>query len=160
MSSSPQMRLCGHRAVVWPASAESCSHLEQWMCSKKCNQAAEDRRLCGRDCGCTGYSKKRRLLREHRREMRVMVELIEEYGLEDELEERLIDETGNTNFIFGEREPMDEGRDQEDPEAALRQEVNDKSAFLAGARCIVEARETVTELERARRRLEDLTGLR
>ena len=116
--------------------------------------------VCWRDCGCTGYAKKRRLLREHRRKMRVMDELIEDHGLEEELQERLVDETGNTNFWLGEHEVMDEGSDQEDPEAALRKEVDDKHAFLAGARCIVEARETATELERARMRLEDLSGLR
>ena len=55
---------------------------------------------------------------------------------------------------------MDEGSDQEDPEAVLRQEVADKSAFLAGARCIVEARGTVSDVERACMRLEDLSGLR
>ena len=52
--------------------------------------------------------------------MRIMDELIEENGLEEELEERLIDETGNTNFWLGEHESWDEGSDQEDPEAALR----------------------------------------
>ena len=39
-------------------------------------------------------------------------------------------------------------------------EVHHQSALLAGARCIVEARATATELERARMRLEDLSGLR
>ena len=116
--------------------------------------------VCWRDCGCTGYAKKRRLLREHRRKMRVMDELIEDHGLEEELQELLVDETGNTNFWLGEHEVMDEGSDQEDPEAALRKEVADKSAFLAGARCIVEAHVTARELERARMRLEDLSGLR
>ena len=92
--------------------------------------------------------------------MRVMDELIEDHGLEEELQERLEDETGNTNFWLGMHESMDEGSDEEDPEAELRKELDDKHAFLAGARCIVEARETATELERARMRLEDLSGLR
>ena len=92
--------------------------------------------------------------------MRVMDELIEDHGLEEELEERMIAETGNSNFWLGVHESMDADSDQEDPEAALRQEVDDKSAFLAGARCIVEAHVTARELERARMRLEDLSGLR
>ena len=39
----------------------------------------------GWECGCTSYAKKRRLLRAHRVQMRVMTELIEEQGLEEEL---------------------------------------------------------------------------
>ena len=122
--------------------------------------AEGDRSACWQGCGCTGYAQKRRLLRWHRRNMRVMDELIEDHGLEEELQELLVDETGNTNFWLGVHESMDADSDQEDPEAALHQEVDDKSAFLAGARCIVEARETATKLERARMRLEDLSGLR
>ena len=160
MSSSPQMRICSHCAKLKPTSAKSCFYLDRWMCSRECMHAEGDRSACWQGCGCTGYAKKRRLLREHRRNMRVMDELIEDHGLEEELQERLEDETGNTNFWLGMHESMDEGSDEEDPEAALRKEVADKSAFLAGARCIVEARETATKLERARMRLEDLSGLR
>ena len=96
--------------------------------------------------------------------MRVMDDLIEDHDLTDELQERLIDETGNTNFWLGE-DPggMDEGSDQEDPEAILRrrnqllqEEVNDKRAFVEGAQLILEGSKVVTDLERARMRLEDL----
>ena len=55
----------------------------------------------------TGYAKKRRLLREHRRSMRIMQELVNENGLTSELEERLTDETGNTNFWLGVDSDMD-----------------------------------------------------
>ena len=65
----------------------------------------------------TGYAKKRRLLREHRRNMRIMDELVDEHGLSSELEERLVDETGNTNFFLGEDAHIDEDSDQGDPEA-------------------------------------------
>ena len=93
--------------------------------------------------------------------MRVMDALIYDHGLRGEMTDRMVAETGNTNFWLGYQESMDaESDDEEDPEAALRKEVDDKSAFLAGARCIAEARETATELERARMRLEDLSGLR
>ena len=85
-----------------------------------------------------------------------MDELIEDHGLDEELEDRMVAETGNTNFWLGYIESMDEESDgEEDPEAALRKEVDDKHAFVDGARCIVEARETARELERARMRLED-----
>ena len=63
----------------------------------------------------TGYAKKRRLLREHRRNMRIMEELVNENGLTSELEERLIEETGNTHFWLGVDSVMDEPSDQEDP---------------------------------------------
>ena len=49
----------------------------------------------------------------------------------------------------------EESDGEEDPEQALRKEVDDKHAFLEGARCIVEARETARELQPARMRLED-----
>ena len=161
MSSSPQMRICSHCAELKPESARSCFYLDRWMCSRECIHAAGDRSACWQGCGCTRYSKKRRLLREHRRNMRVMDALIEDHGLEEELEDRMVAETGNTNFWLGYIESMDEESDgEEDPEAALRKEVDDKHAFVDGARCILEARETTTELERARMRLEDLSGLR
>ena len=77
--------------------------------------------VCWRDCGCTGYAKKRRLLRQHRVEMRIMSELIEEHGLDEELEERVVEETGNNSFWLGEDGDgpfaMDEGSDQDDPVA-------------------------------------------
>ena len=66
MSSSPQMRICSHCTELKPAaSAGSHCILGQWMCSRRCGHAAGDRTLCVscRDCGCTRYAKKRRLLR-------------------------------------------------------------------------------------------------
>ena len=93
--------------------------------------------------------------------MRVMQEVIEEHGLDEELDARLEDETGDPDkFCRSKDESVDEGSDQEDTEAALRKEVADKSAFPAGARCIADSRKTATHLERARMRLEDLSGLR
>ena len=91
--------------------------------------------------------------------MRVMDELIEEHVLEENLQECLEDETSYTIFWLGEHEVMDNGSDQEDPEAALRKDVGDKTAFLVGACCMVEARDTATEMERACMRLGNLSGL-
>ena len=95
--------------------------------------------------------------------MRIMDDLIDEHGLSPDLEERLIDETGNTNFFLGEDSEMDEGSDKDDPEAvadqranALLQESKDKQAFVAAAQDALACRAAVTELERARMMLEDL----
>ena len=101
--------------------------------------------------------------------MRVMDDLIADHNLGQELEDRLIEETGNTNFWLGEdtgRGGMDEDSDQEDPEAVLRQQVQDmrqeaadKTNLLAAAKMILEApprdRMVVLDLERARMELED-----
>ncbi len=101
--------------------------------------------------------------------MRVMDDLIADHNLGQELEHRLIEETGNTNFWLGEdsgQDSMDEDSDQEDPEAVLRQQVQDlrreaadKKALLEGAKMILEApprdRAVVSDLERARMELED-----
>ena len=102
-----------------------------------------------------------------------MDELIEDHDLVEELEERLIDETGNTNFWLGENNIMDADSDQEDPEAVAKQRVSEllqesedrKSLFeaVAGAlECrtmatdLVRARMMATDLERARMQLEDI----
>ena len=69
---------------------------------------------------------------------------------------------------------MDASSDQEESEAIdedtevivrfdvqqLRQEAIDKQAFLEAAQRIVAPRAVATDLERARRQLEDLRGLR
>ena len=108
-------------------------------------------------------------MRNHRRNVHVMDDLICDHNLHDELEDRLIEETRDTNFWLGEdsgQDGVDEDSDQEDPETALRQltqdlrrEVADKNAFLEGAKMILEApprdRAVVSDLERARMELED-----
>ena len=111
----------------------------------------------------TRYAKKRRLLRNHRRNMRVMDDVIEEHCLAEELEDRMIEETGNNNFWLGCHSDMDEDSDQEDPEAVakqrlddLLQETEDKQALVAAAQAALQCRVVATNLERARMRLEDL----
>ena len=92
-----------------------------------------------------------------------MDDIIDEHGLSSELEERLIDETGNTNFWLGEDTDMDEDSDQEDPEAVAKQRANDllqeskdKQAFVAAAQDTLAGRAVATALERAWMQLEDL----
>ena len=82
--------------------------------------------------------------------MRVMDELMREQGLEEELEERMEDETGNTNFWLGHCESMDEDSEQEDPEAALRLELADRIAFVEAATGALQYNKVSEDLERAR----------
>ena len=88
--------------------------------------------------------------------MRVMEEFIQERGLEEELEQRMIDETGNTNFWLGHTDYMDEDSEQEDPEAALRQELADKNAFVEAAAGVLQYSKIAAHLEHARLMLEDV----
>ena len=92
-----------------------------------------------------------------------MSEIIDEHGLPSEFEERLVDETGNTNFFLGDVPELDEDTDQEDPEAVARQRVSallkeseDKRAFVAAAQEELACRAAVTDMERARMQLEEL----
>ena len=95
--------------------------------------------------------------------MRVMDNLIDDHDLQDELEDRMIDETGNTNFWLGyDSEDMDEGSDKEDPEAVLaeqlkacRQEQVDLHHFVRAASDTLALRAMLTEVERARMQSED-----
>ena len=108
---------------------------------------------------------RRGLLRQHRENMRVMKDLIEEHGLGRKLRRRLIDQTGN-DFHLADHDFMDEDSDQEDPEAALRreladqsalrQEQADQSAFVEAASGALQYRKVATDLERARMMLEDV----
>ena len=159
-----QMRICTQCGEEKGYSEGSCFYLDRWVCSRRCRHDAGDRTVChGMDCGCTGYAKKRRWLRLHRRNMRVMEDVITDNGLEQELEECLIDETGNTNFWLGADSEKDEDSDQEDPEAIAKQQVSellheaaDKQAFVATVQGALQCRAMVTDLERARMRLEDM----
>ncbi len=136
----------------------------QWVCSRECGHAAGDRSGCLRwNCGCTDYAKKWRLLREHRVNMRVMDDVILDNGLDEELEDRLVQETGNTNFFLGLDADLDEPSDAEDPEEELRATVDGLRAEAADQRSLVQAvqgalecRGVLLDLERARMELEDL----
>ena len=146
-----------------PTGRANGRYLGQWMCSRECEHAAGDRSGCLRwNCGCTDYAKKRRLLREHRVNMRVMDDVILENGLDEELEDRLVQETGNTNFFLGLDADLDEPSDAEDPEEELRATVDGLRAEAADQRSLVQAvqgalecRGVLLDLERARMELED-----
>ena len=137
--------------------------LGRWYCSRECGHAAGDREACsGWECGCTRYAKKRRLLRRHREQMRVMMDLIEDNELEEILQDDMIDVTGNTGFWLGHISHMDEASDEEDPHAALekevaelRKEVADKQSLVNAVQGAIECRSVLTDLERARMQMED-----
>ena len=84
-----------------------------------------------------------------------MDDLIRKEGLEEQLEERMVAETGNTNLWLGLNEIMDEDSEQEDPEAALRQQLADKSAFVEAATGVLQLNKMAADLEHARMMLED-----
>jgi hypothetical protein len=143
------------------------------VCGLRCLHDAGDRTICKRTdypdfvCGCTGYAKKRRSLREHRVNMRVMDQVIQQNGLEEELDDELEEVTGNTNFWLGLDDVMDEDSDAEDPERALveenrelRRAAQDQKGFLEAVQGALECRALMTDVERARMQLEDMRGLR
>ena len=72
--------------------------------------------------------------------MRIMEDLIHEHGLDEELDERLIEETGNVNFWLGpDPVEMDEPSDAEEPDQQLRATVDALRAEAADQRALVEA---------------------
>ena len=111
------------------------------------------------------FAKKRRLLREHRAQMRIMDAIIQQHDLADDLSEETLHVTGNTGFWLGfDDEPggMDEESDGEDPEAALRREVEelrreaaDRQAFVAAVQGALDNDALRVGLERARMQLDD-----
>ena len=94
-----------------------------------------------------------------------MDDLIGDNGLAEELEDRMVGETGNTNFWLGMVGEMDEESDEEDPEAVANEEVHEllredkeKKSFIEAVQGALECRAMATDLERARMQLEDLRG--
>ena len=155
---------CGETAL--PKDAHSCFYKRAWVCSRVCLHAAGDRTCCyGWDCGCTKYTKKRRLLRQHRRQMRDIEDLIILHGLYGQYRRDAtpyFDLHPHPERRSAPREALDETSDAEDPEAeakeeaeALRQEAADTRAFIEATPGYLENRTLLTELERARMKLED-----
>ena len=98
-------------------------YMRRSHCDRRCAHDAGDRSLCWswQDCGCTAYSKKRRLLREHREQLRIAEDILEENDLHEEYAERAAEETDGPDSL-AHLDFMDEGSDAEDPEAELRTE--------------------------------------
>ena len=155
---------CGVQLPPPTGTSSNLRYRDQWYCSRACKHAAGDRSAClGRNCGCTQYAKKRRLLRDNRIKMRIMEDILVENGLEEELDHRLIEETGNTNCFLGLDAFLDESSDTEDPEHQLRATVNnlrteaaDQSALVSAVHGALEHRDVMLQLERKAMELEDL----
>ena len=128
-------------------------HNGKRYCNWRCTHLAGNRSICCTvPCGCTEYSKKRRALRQHREQMRVMQELNEETCLDDELEEAMVEETGNTHFWLGHVNEFDEDSDTQDFEASLKEELGERHAFVDAASIVLDATHAQLSLERARKR--------
>ncbi len=138
---------------------------DNWYCSTECLHAAGDHHEA---CACTPYRKKRRAVRHHRAEMRIMMEFIGELGLLDEYEERVLDDTGNNCIFLGYIPGLDDGSDVEDPDdpdvaaaavvADTAAAAADQQALVAAVGCIVERHGLELEVERLRMQLEDAHG--
>ena len=140
------------------------------MTETKCGNCREY--IC--DCTCpdvTGYSQKRRLLREHRKTMRVMEEVILDNGLHGAYREALNAAPGDPqDWDVQECPHLDESSDVEDPEKKARDdwdnytlEMMDKEklfevAVLRTARRAEWNKQVHLDMERARMEREDLRG--
>ena len=122
-------------------------------CSRKCCHDAGDRRHCRRGvCGCTAFAIKRRQLREHRQRMRIMEELIDDHGLEDELEVAM-DEDGCPDYDPFDHDfdfDMDEGSDAEDPMVTQANELSNIDSIVQLSHNMVELAGVRRDLKRAR----------
>ena len=117
----------------------------------------------------TPYAKKRRLLRDHRVQMRVMEDVLEHHGLTEECHAEIMDEMDNTPFWLGfDNGPggMDETSDTEEPGATVVQDLEgkverlqcalaDQQAFIAAVQDLRAHEAMRLELERAHMQLED-----
>lgn len=81
-----------------------------------------------------------------------MRDVIEENDLDDELEEAMVEETGNTHFWLGHISEFDEDSDTQDVEASLKEEAGERRAFVDAAAMILDAKHAQASLERARKR--------
>ena len=113
----------------------------------------------------TPYGKKRRLLREHRQQMRVMEGFIEQHNLTEAYESEVLYETEQSVFWLGYDEGvdgMDEASCCEEPDEELRreneelrQEATDRQALISAIQDMGSYERIKLDLERARMRLED-----
>ena len=113
----------------------------------------------------TPYAKKRRLLREHRQQMRVMEDVLEQHNLTEEYEMEVEVELDRSVFWLGYEsgvDGMDEASCCEEPDEflrrdneALRQEATDRQALISAIQDMGSYERIKLDLERARMRLED-----
>ena len=89
--------------------------------------------------------------------------LIDHHDLSSELDDLLIQHTGNTNFWLGDDSFLDEPSDAEDPEqklraanAALRSDAADQSTMVQAVQQALECGRMQADVEHARMALEDM----
>ena len=119
----------------------------------------------GRMAGMSSYAKKRRFLRDHRVQMRVMEDVIEYNGLTEEYHAEVMVEMDNVPFWLGFDDGpggMDESSDTEGPETiqrreneGLRRAFADLQAFIAAVQGLQDHQAMRLEIERMRMQLED-----
>ncbi len=129
-----------------------------WYCCRECSHNAGYHSL---HCPCTTYVKRRRYLREHREQMRVMQGIINENGLGGQCAERMVDDTGNTAFLLSHIAAWDDGSDVEDPDdpcvfaANVAAEAADREALIDAVGGMTEHHALRQEIARLRVQLED-----
>ena len=99
-----------------------------------------------------------------------MADVIAAHGLSEELQDALVEKTGNVGMWIGvddSPDGLDEASDEEDPEAQAKQQVRalvqesaDQQHFVAAVQGALECRAVLTDLERASVQLEDLRAFR
>ena len=115
--------------------------------------------VCDCECpGVTGYSKKRRLLREHRKTMRVYEQTIDDMGPYAQMAfaDNLAQSDAQDWVLEENVSELDETSDHEDPEAELAKERDTTQAFVQAAQDALAAEALRRELERKSMQLEDL----
>ena len=125
---------------------EQCSGCKLYICDCECP-------------GQTGYSKKRRLLREHRKTMRVYEDTVKESGLYNRFVNKMLG-TDAQDWCLDHDEDLDEESDTEDPEAALRKEIRGTDVFVQAAQDALLAEALRRDFERKCMELEDLRSRR
>ena len=92
-----------------------------------------------------------------------MDDLIFQHGLSQELDDVLIQQTGNTNWFLGLDAHLDETSDAEDPEQeqqatiqSLRSEATDQSTMVQAVQQALECGKMRLDVEHARMALEDM----
>ena len=111
------------------------------------------------DCVCpetTGYSRKRRLLREHRKTLRAYEDAIADEPVMQRRFLHHLADYGAQDWCLCEHPLLDESSDTEDPEAALREQCNSTDAFVRAARDALEAEALRRAFEQKCMELEDL----
>ena len=110
------------------------------------------------DCVCpnvTGYSKKRRLLREHRKTMRVMEYVISSVSWFETIYLQKLGQTCAQNWDLDYKSQLDETSDTEDPEAELKKQSDHTLDFVQAARDALDSETLRRDWERKSMMLED-----